>query len=144
MGILTSLLIVIVCVVMCAFFAAGETALMRIREHEIEEEIEKSNGPAAVAIRDLVSSTSRLLFTLLLGNNIVNILGASVAAVLFDKLFGPEWGVLISAVGMTIIIFLFGEIFPKTNTTHHPRGVSLAIAIPLYVIHQALRPFHIL
>jgi len=144
MGIFTSLLIVLFCVVMCAFFSAAETALMRIRQHEIDEEIERGHGPAALAIRDLVASTSRLLFTLLLGNNIVNILGASVATVVFVELFGREWGVLIAAFGMTIVIFLFGEIFPKTVAAHHPRGVSLAIAIPLYLIHQGLRPFHIL
>lgn len=144
MSILTSLLIVVLCVGLSAFFSASETALLRLREHEIEEEIEKRRGPAALAIRDLVASTSRLLFTILLGNNIANILGASVAAVLFVQIFGPEWGVLVSAVGMTVVVFLFGEIFPKAIAAHHPRGVSSYVAIPLYLIHQALRPFHLL
>ncbi|HEY2774042.1 MAG TPA: hemolysin family protein [Candidatus Binatia bacterium] len=144
MGTFTSLLIIVVCVALCAFFSAAETALLRLREHEIEEEIEKRHGPAALAIRDLVASTSRLLFTILLGNNIVNILGASVASVLFVNMFGPEWGVLVSALGMTLVIFLFGEIFPKALAAHHPRGVASFIAIPLYLIHQALRPFHLL
>jgi CBS domain containing-hemolysin-like protein len=144
MSIFTSLLIVLVCIGLSAFFSASETALLRLREHDIEEEIEKGHGPAALAIRDLVASTSRLLFTILLGNNIVNILGATVASVPFVALLGPEWGIAVSAVVMTIVVFLFGEIFPKTIAAHHPRGVSSYVAIPLYLIHQGLRPFHLL
>ena len=135
MGTFTSLLIVVLCVALSAFFSASETALLRLREHEIEEDIEKRSGPAALAVRDLVASTSRLLFTILLGNNITNILGASVASVLCVQMFGPEWGMLVSAGGMTIVVFLFGEIFPKTIAAHHPRGVSAFVAIPLYLIH---------
>src|SRR5688572_27809100 len=127
----TALLIVLLCVGLSAFFSASETALMRLREHDIDEEVEKGNGPAALAIRDLVSSTSRLLFTILFGNNIANILGATVAAVPFVALLGPEWGVVTSAIVMTIVVFLFGEIFPKTIAAHHPRGVATFIAIPL-------------
>jgi len=140
----TALLIVILCVGLSAFFSASETALMRLREHEIDEEVEKGHGPAALAIRDLVSSTSRLLFTILLGNNIANILGATVASVPFVAVLGPEWGVVAAAVVMTVVVFLFGEIFPKTVAAHHPRGVATFIAIPLYLIHQGLRPFHLL
>jgi len=143
MGTLTSLLIVLVCVGLSAFFSASETALLRLREHEIEEEIDKRHGPAALAIRDLVASTSRLLFTILLGNNIANILGASVASVFFVQMFGPEWGVVTSAVVMTVIVFVFGEVFPKAIAAHHPRGVSAFVAIPLYLIHQGLRPLHL-
>ncbi|MFN2376569.1 MAG: hemolysin family protein [Candidatus Binatia bacterium] len=144
MGTVTSILIVLVCIGLSAFFSGSETALLRLREHEIEEEIEKRHGPAALAIRDLVASTSRLLFTILLGNNIVNILGASVATVVAVDLLGPEWGVATAAIVMTLLVFLFGEIFPKAIAAHHPRGVSTFVAMPLYLIHQALRPFHLL
>ena len=143
MSAFTALLIVIVCIGLSAFFSAAETALLRLREHEIEEDVDKRRGPAALAVRDLVSSTSRLLFTILLGSNIVSILGATVAAVPFVALLGPEWGVVTSAVVMTIFVFLFGEILPKTIAAHHPRGVASFIAIPLYLIHQGLRPFHL-
>jgi putative hemolysin len=143
MSALTALIIVLVCIALSAFFSASETALMRLRDHEIEEDIDKRHGPSALAIRDLVSSTPRLLFTILLGNNIVNILGATVAGVPFVALLGTEWGVVASAVVMTIVVFLFGEIFPKTVAAHHPRGVASFVAIPLYLFHQALRPFHI-
>jgi putative hemolysin len=143
MSAITALVIVLVCVALSAFFSASETALMRLRDHEIEEDIDRRHGPAALAIRDMVASTSRLLFTILLGNNIVNILGATVAAVPFVLFLGPEWGVVTSAVIMTIVTFLFGEVLPKTIAAHHPRGVSSFVAIPLWLFHKALRPFHI-
>ena len=143
MSAFTALAIVLVCVALSAFFSAAETALMRLREHEIEEDIDKRHGPSALAVRDLVASTPRLLFTILLGSNIVSILGATVAAVPFVFLLGPEWGIVVSAVVMTVVTFLFGEILPKTIAAHHPRGVSSFVAIPLYLFHQALRPFHI-
>ena len=144
MSALTALLIVVACIALSAFFSASETALLRLREHEIADDVEKGDGPAALAVRDLVSSTSRLLFTILLGNNIVNILGATVAAVPFVALLGPEWGVVTSAIVMTLVVFLFGEIVPKTVAAHHPRGVSRLVAIPLYLVHQLLRPLHLL
>lgn len=144
MSVITAALLVILCTALSAFFSASETALLRLRDRDIEEEIEKGAGPAALAIRDLVASTSRLLFTILLGNNITNVLGATVASVPFVALLGPEWGVVTSAVVMTVVVFLFGEIFPKAIAAHHPRGVSSFVAIPLYLIHQGLRPFHLL
>lgn len=144
MSALAALLIVVACIALSAFFSASETALLRLREHEIADDVEKGEGPAALAVRDLVSSTSRLLFTILLGNNIVNILGATVAAVPFVALLGPEWGVVTSAIVMTLVVFLFGEIVPKTVAAHHPRGVSRLVAIPLYLVHQLLRPLHLL
>jgi putative hemolysin len=143
MSAITALVIVVICVALAAFFSAAETALMRLRDHEIEADIDKRHGPSALAVRDLVSSTSRLLFTILLGSNVVSILGATVAAVPFVVLLGPEWGIVASAVVMTMVTFFFGEILPKTIAAHHPRGVASFVAIPLYLIHQALRPFHI-
>src|SRR5688572_14188074 len=114
MSAFTALVIVVLCVALSAFFSAAETALMRLREHEIEEDVDKRHGPAALAVRDLVKSTSRMLFTILLGSNIVSILGATVAAVPFVALLGAEWGIIVSAVVMTVVVFIFGEILPKT------------------------------
>ncbi|HYB99235.1 MAG TPA: hemolysin family protein [Candidatus Limnocylindrales bacterium] len=144
MGIFAASLILLACLALAAFFSAAETALLRLREHELEEEIQAQKGPAALAIRDLLSSTSRLLVTILLGNNIANILAASVASAVAVDLLGVDAGVLVSAIVMTIVVFLAGEVFPKAVAAHHPRGTSTFVAIPLYLIHQSLRPLHIL
>ena len=60
-------ILVMVCLVLSAFFSGSETALLRLGSHEIDEEVRALRGPAAIAVRDLLKSTSRLLVTILLG-----------------------------------------------------------------------------
>ena len=140
--IVTYVAILVACLVLSAFFSGSETALLRVREHEIDDASETQKGPAIAAVRSLVSSTSRLLVTILLGNNIANILGASVAAALSIHFFGPEKGIALSTAAMTIFILLFCEILPKAMAASHPIGMSRFVALPLYLFHQVLRPLH--
>lgn len=139
-----SLTIIIACLALSAFFSGSETALLRLQDHELEKEIEAKKGPAALAARDLLENTSALLVTLLLGNNIANILGASVASALAIMLFGPDLGIPIATAVMTLLVFVFCEILPKAFAAHHPRGVATVVAVPLYLIHKLLRPLHML
>ena len=73
-------LVILACLILSAFFSGSETALMRLDSHDLSLDKEKAKGPTEVAVRDLLSSTSRLLVTILLGNNLVNILGAAAAS----------------------------------------------------------------
>jgi CBS domain containing-hemolysin-like protein len=127
-----------------AFFSSSETALFRIRSHEVEEEIKGANGPAGVAVRDLTSSSSRLLVTILLGNNIVNILGASVASALAVEHLGPEVGIPVATGIMTVLVLIACEVLPKAIAAAHPRGVARIVGLPLYIFHQLIRPIHAL
>lgn len=140
--ILTYVLILVACLVLSAFFSSSETALLRVRERDLDEAEEAGKGPSIAAVRSLLSSTSRLLVTILLGNNVANILGASVAAALAIDLFGPERGIPIATAAMTVVILLACEIFPKALAASHPLGVSRFVALPLYLFHQLLRPLH--
>ena len=142
MEIVGYVVVIAICLAGSAFFSGSETALFRLRSHDLDEELEKSKGPAAVAVRDLIGSTSRLLVTILLGNNIVNILGASVAAALAIHLLGPELGIPVSTAIMTVLVLIFAEVLPKAIAARHPRRVSLSVGLPLYVMHQVLRPVH--
>ena len=144
MSVATYLLIILVCLAASAFFSSSESALLRLRAHDVEEEIESARGPAGVALRDLLASTSRLLVTILLGNNVVNILGVSVAAALAIHFFGPELGIPIATVIMTLLVLVLCEVLPKAMAASHPRAVSRAVALPLYILHQVLRPVHAL
>ncbi len=144
MSIISSLLLIVVCLAASAFFSGSETALFRLRGHDLEEEVEKGNGPSGVAVRDLTSSSSRLLVTILLGNNIVNILGASVASALAIRFFGLQLGITIATVVMTFLVLVFCEVLPKAAAARHPLGVSRLVGLPLYLIHQCLRPVHAL
>lgn len=135
-------LIILVCLVISAFFSGSETALFRLRSHQIEKEIESARGPAAVAVRDLLSSSSRLLVTILLGNNVVNILGASAAAALSIRYFGPQLGIVVSTIVMTVLVLILCEVLPKAVAARHPVIVARSIGLPLYIFHGLMRPIH--
>ncbi len=138
------LIVIFVSLAASAFFSGSETALLRLRTHDLEAEVKEARGPAAVAARDLISSTSRLLVTILLGNNVMNILAASVATALVIDLVGPKAGIPIATGVMTLLILVFCEVFPKAIAASHPWGVSRIVALPLYILHQLLRPLHAL
>jgi magnesium and cobalt exporter, CNNM family len=140
----TYLLILVICLVGAAFFAASETALLRVRRHDLEEDAKTARGPSVLAARELLQSMQRLLVTVLLGNNIVNILGASVASVMAVRYLGDQWGIVVSTVVMTIVTFLLGEVMPKAFAASRPKRVAYAVALPLYLLHQLLRPLHVL
>jgi len=136
------LAIVVVWLVIAAFFSSSETALFRLRSHEIDKEVESARGPTAVAVRDLISSSSRLLVTILLGNNVVNILGASAASALALSYFGPQVGILVSTAVMTVLVLILCEVLPKAVAARHPLAIARVIGLPLYIFHAALRPVH--
>jgi Mg2+/Co2+ transporter CorB len=140
----TFVLIVLACLALSAFFSSSETALLRMREHELEHDIKAARGPGALAARELLHSTSRLLVTILLGNNVVNIMSASVASTLFVRHLGEGAGIVTATAVMTLLIFVFCEVAPKAAAARHPKRIAYAVALPLYLLHQALRPLHIL
>jgi len=137
-----SIALILGCLVGSAFFSGSETALLRLRQSELEGEPAREKGPATSAIRALLRSTSRLLVTILLGNNVVNILGAALASALAISYLGPKAGVAVATVAMTFFVLVFCEILPKAVAAAHPLRVSKMVALPLYIFHQLLRPAH--
>ena len=139
---LSYIAIIVACLLASAFFSGSEVALLRLRAHQLDADIESAHGPAVLAARDLIRSTSRLLVTILLGNNVANILGSAVAAALAIELLGVQTGILVATGVMTALVLVFSEILPKAIAAHSPRRVSYAVALPLYLLHQSLRPIH--
>jgi CBS domain containing-hemolysin-like protein len=137
------LLVILACFALSAFFSGSETALLRLRETDVEREAESGGGPSAPAIRELLRSTSRLLVTILLGNNVVNLLAASVASALAVAALGEQAGVLVATLVLTLIVLVFCEVLPKAVAARNPERFAHAIALPLYLAHQGLRPVHI-
>jgi CBS domain containing-hemolysin-like protein len=137
-----SFVIIAICLVGSAFFSSSETALMRLRRSEVEAEAQSIGGPAVHATRELLASTSRLLVTILIGNNVVNILGASVASAVAVAYLGPQQGVVVATLVMTLLVLVFCEILPKAVAAAHPQGLSRSVALPLYLLHQMLTPVH--
>lgn len=137
-----AILVIGACLLASAFFSGSETALLRLRTVDLPERDSPEAGPAVSAIRALLRSTSRLLVTILVGNNVVNILGAAVASAVAIGLLGPNLGVTLATLGMTLLVLVFCEVLPKAIAAAHPVGVSRTIALPLYLFHQLLRPVH--
>jgi putative hemolysin len=138
------LAVILACIVASAFFSGSETALLRLRADELERDAKAARGPGEVAARNLLKSTSRLLVTILVGNNVVNILGTSVSAALFVQLLGEDRGILVSTICMTLIVLLFAEILPKAVAARNPKPVAYAVALPLYLLHKLLMPLHVI
>ncbi len=137
-------ILIFLCLVLSAFFSGSEIALLRVRPEELEQDIKKGNLPGAVAAKNLLKKTSKLLVTILLGNNIVNILAAVCASSLAIHFLGEKWGIIISTTIMTILVLIFGEILPKSIAAISPRKISYLVALPLYIFHHCLFFVHIL
>jgi putative hemolysin len=144
MDLITHVAVIAACLVASAFFSSSETALLRLREEEVDHDVREDGGPAVTAAQRLLASTSHLLVTILLGNNIVNILAASVASAMAIYYLGEGVGIAVSTIFLTLVILVFCEVLPKALAARNPRGISYIVALPLYLLHQALRPVHAL
>ncbi|MEI3853189.1 MULTISPECIES: HlyC/CorC family transporter [Ensifer] len=127
-----SILSVFCLLLLSAFFSGSETALTvasRSRLHTLE-----NNGEVRAGIVNrLIERRDRLIGTLLIGNNLVNILASSLATSLLIGVFG-DWGVAIATLTMTVLLVIFSEVLPKSWAIASPDRFALAVA-PL------VRPF---
>ncbi len=134
------LVLFVICLLLSAFFSASETSfatLQRIRmEHMLENKVK---GASRVA--RMIERPEKLLSTILLGNNFVNVAAAALATVVAVELWGQQQGVLIATIGVTIILLIFAETTPKTIATQHAERLSLILARPIEWISWLLTPF---
>jgi magnesium and cobalt exporter, CNNM family len=144
MDFVTGVVVIVACLALSAFFSSSETALLRLRSHQVENEVREARRPSAFAIRELLDSTPRMLVTILLASALVNILAPSVATALAVRWLGDEKGIIVSTAAMTLLILVVGEILPKAFAAAHPRRTAHAVALPLYLLHKALWPVHAL
>lgn len=121
-----------------AFFAASETSIFSVSKFKLHS-LAKSNSPGATALQRLKSNPNRLLATILVGNNIVNVLIASYATFLATNAFGSI-GVGIAAGLVTIVLLIVGETLPKSLAAHRPVGVALFSSQLLEIVGMLLFP----
>lgn len=127
-----------VLIVLSAFFSSSETSMMSLNRYRLKHLSKEGNKGARRASR-LLERPDRLLGTILVGNNIVNILAASIATVVAVEFFG-EAGIAIATIGLTIIILIFGEITPKTLAAVRPELIAFPVSIILQVLQRILYP----
>lgn len=137
-NILVSLAILLISVLMVAFFSSSEASLISVSKIRIRSLAEQGNT-AAQAARDLWEHHDKLFATILLTENAFIIFASSVGTTLALTLFG-EQGLLVSSVALTVLIVLFGEITPKTFAARNSERMSLLVARPITFIVKALTP----
>ena len=138
-----SLLIIVFCIVMSAYFSATETAFSSLNRIRIKNLAEKGNQRAALVLH-LSENYDSLLSTILIGNNIVNIASASLATMIFVRALGEEAGPSVSTAVTTVVVLIFGEVSPKSIAKESPEAFALFSAPILRVFLVLLTPFNFL
>ena len=119
-----SIIIILICLVLSGYFSATETALSTFNKTKIKTLAEKGNKQAQKVL-NISEKYDRMLSTILIGNNVVNILSASLATLLFVRWINETTGPSVSTLVMTVIVLIFGEITPKTLAKERPEAFSM-------------------
>ncbi len=115
-GLLVCLLLV------SAFFSGSETGMMSLNRYRLKHLAKRHSG--ARRARRLLQRPDRLIGLILIGNNAVNILASITASIICTRLFGPELGIAVATVSLTLVLLIFSEVTPKTIAALHPERVA--------------------
>jgi Mg2+/Co2+ transporter CorB len=140
--IILTLAIIVILLVICAFFSAAETSLgatSRARMHELE----RRGDMRALAVKELLAMRERLFGTILFGSNLVKIAVAALAAGMLLRIYG-EVGLLYAIVAVTLLLLLFGEVLPRTFALPNADRLALRVAPLLRIAVSLLRPLVLL
>ena len=136
-----SIFAMVVCIAMSAYFSATETAFSSLNKTRLKVLADNGNKRAALALK-LSEDYDKLISTILIGNNIVNIMVASIGTLLFVGLYG-DIGATVSTVVVTIVVLIFGEITPKTLANDQAETFCMRAAPALRVCLVILTPLHL-
>ena len=132
------IIILFVLLLLSAFFSGAETALTTISIIRVESLLQEGRTGAG-ALFKLKSNVDRMLITILIGNNLVNIAASAMATIMATNLFG-DMGPGLAVGGLTMFVLIFGEITPKTFSARHTVAVALFVAPPLYIFAKIVTP----
>ncbi|MBY6047434.1 HlyC/CorC family transporter [Vannielia litorea] len=130
-----SILLLLIC---SAFFSGSETALTAASRGKLRSKADKGERGAEVAL-EVTEDSERLIGAVLLGNNVVNILAASLATALFTRIFG-EGGVALATLVMTLLVLVFAEVLPKTYAISNAESAASRVARPISLLVTILSP----
>lgn len=124
--------------VLSAFFSGSETALTAASRGKLRSQADKGSRGAQTAL-SVTEDSERLIGSVLLGNNLVNILATSLATALFTRAFG-EGGVAMATLVMTLLVLIFAEVLPKTYAISNSEKAASAVAPIISVLVTILAP----
>ena len=139
MTIVITAVAILALIALSAVFSAAETAMTgasRGRLHQLERE----GDPAARRVNRLIADRETMIGAILFGNNVINILVSALATeVLTHRIHGP-WGVVVSTALMTVLVFVFAEVLPKTLAITRPDEVARSLSMPTAFVVRMLKP----
>ena len=124
--------------VFSAFFSGSETALTAASRGKLRTQADKGSRGAQRALA-ITEDNERLIGSVLLGNNLVNILATSLTTALFTRLFG-ESGVALATLVMTVLVLIFAEVLPKTYAITNAETAAARVAGPISLIIMIFAP----
>ncbi|SIR92814.1 hemolysin family protein [Natronorubrum thiooxidans] len=136
-------LAVVVLIGLSGFFSSSEIAMFNLPKHRLEGMIE-DGVTGAELVKSLKDDPHRLLVTILVGNNIVNIAMSSIATAILSIYFGGLVGVVLATFGITALVLLFGESVPKSYAVENTESWAIRISKPLKATEYLLYPLIIL
>lgn len=131
-------LAILICLLLSGLFSGAEIAFFSITESRLQTMAEEGQRTAKLALF-LRQNPQRLLSTILIGNNVVNLAAASLVSVVAFQRFGSQ-GVAVAMGVLTIVVMLFGEIVPKTFCVKHATSVVQLLSHPVYWVEKLFSP----
>lgn len=132
------LVIILILLVLSSFFSSSETALTTVNKHKLRTLADNGNKSAAKVLR-ITENPGKLLSTILIGNNIVNILASSLTTTLCAQVFGNKY-IAVGTGILTLLVLIFGEITPKTLATQYAVNLSMIFVYPISILMVILTP----
>ncbi|MCG7601709.1 HlyC/CorC family transporter [Halomonas sp. McH1-25] len=137
LGLLFGLLFLLIC--LSAYFSSSETGMMSINRYRLSHQA-KSGDRAAKRVMRLLGRPDRLIGVILIGNNFVNNLAASIATIIAIHFFGEVSGPAIATLVLTIVVLIFAEVTPKTYAAIKPERIAYPSSLALEPLLKALYP----
>jgi len=137
LGLLFGLLFLLVC--LSAFFSSSETGMMSINRYRLSHQASSGDTRAQRVMR-LLSRPDRLIGVILIGNNFVNNLAASIATIIAIHFFGEVTGPAVATALLTITILIFAEVTPKTYAAIKPERIAYPASLALEPLLKLLYP----
>ena len=135
------IVIIALCIIISAYFSATETAFNSVNKIKIKSKADNGNKRAILVLK-LLDNYDDMLSSILIGNNIVNILASSAATIYFVNNFGEDLGAMLSTCVITILLLIFGEISPKSIAKEKSEGFCLLTAPLLNIIIKVMMPLN--
>ncbi|MDC9593396.1 HlyC/CorC family transporter [Xenorhabdus sp. IM139775] len=134
----TLIIILVVMVIVSAYFSASETSMMTINRYRLRH-LAKQGSNSARRVESLLRHPDRLISLILIGNNLVNILASSLATIVGMRLYGNA-GVAIATGILTFVILIFSEVMPKTIAALYPERVAFPSSFLLRPLEKIMLP----